>query len=234
MLFDLQGKRRRTVQVVYLGLAILLGVGLVGFGIGSSVNGGLGDLFKGGNGSNQANETVQKRIDAANRTLQTDPKNVAALAAVMRGHYDLATANSDPNTGDFTKDSVKDLAAADAAWARYLDAAKKPDVAVAKVAVQAEPGLAQLISNQNDQKVHWARAATAQEIIANSDSNPNNYINLVTFATLAGQTRKAELAGKKAIELAPKGQKKAAKAAVAQAKSNPLGTAQPAQTAPGQ
>jgi hypothetical protein len=234
MLFDLQGKRRRTVQVVYLGLAILLGVGLVGFGIGSSVNGGLGDLFKGGNGSNKANETVQKRIDAANKTLQTDPKNVAALAAVMRGHYDLATSNSDPNTGDFTKDSLKDLVAADAAWARYLDAAKKPDVAVAKVAVQAEPGLAQLIANKDDQKIHWARAATAQEIIANAQSNANNYINLVTFATLAGQTRKAELAGQKAIQLAPKGQKKAAQQAVAQAKSDPLGTGQSGQAAPGQ
>jgi len=234
MLFDLKGKRRRTVQVVYLGLAILLGVGLVGFGIGSSVNGGLGDLFKGGNGSNKANETVQKRIDAANKTLQTDPKNTVALVAVLRGHYDLATSSADPNTGDFTKDSVKDLVAADAAWARYLDAEKDPDVGVAKIAVQAEPRLAQLLANKDDQKVHWARAATAQEIIANADSNPNNYINLVTYATLAGQTRKADLAGKKAIALAPKGQKKAAKAAVQQAKTDALGQGQSGQTVPGQ
>jgi hypothetical protein len=234
MLFDLKGKRRTTVKGIYLGLAILMGAGLVLFGIGSSVNGGLFDAFNGGSGSSKGNETVQKRIDAANKTLQTDPKNAVALAALMRGHYDLATGNADPNTGDFSKDSVKDLLAADAAWARYLDAVKKPDIGVAKVAVQLEPGLAQLLQNQEDQKVHWARAASAQEIIAESESSAANYVNLVAFATLAGQTRKADLAGKKAIELAPKAQKKDAKAAVAQAKTDPLGQGQGAQTAPGQ
>jgi hypothetical protein len=234
MLFDLKGKRRRTVQGVYLTLAILMGAGLVLFGIGSSVNGGLFDAFNGGSGSSKGNATVQKQIDAANKRLQTDPKNAVALAAVMRGHYQLATANSDANTGDFGKASLKDLQAADSAWARYLQAAKKPDPNVARVAVQAEPGLAQLIQNKDDAKAYWGRAASAQEIIAASESNPNNYVNLVAFATLAGQTRKADLAGKKAIELAPKPQKKDAKAAVAQAKTDPLGQGQGAQTVPGQ
>ena len=41
MLFDLRGKgRRRTVRVVYVGLALLIGVGLVGFGIGTGGSGG--------------------------------------------------------------------------------------------------------------------------------------------------------------------------------------------------
>lgn len=234
MLFDLKGKRRTTVQGVYLTLAVLMGAGLVLFGIGSSVNGGLFDAFKGGNGSSQANATVQKRIDAANKTLATDPNNAAALAAVMRGHYDLATASSDANTGNFTKDSLKDLQAADAAWARYLDAVKKPDPNAARVAVQLEPGLAQLLPNKQDQTVHWSRAASAQEIIAGSHPSANGYVNLVALATLAGQTRKADLAGKKAIALAPKAQKKQAKAAVSQAKTDPLGQGQGTQAAPGQ
>ena len=36
MLFDLKGKRKRLVQVVYLGLAILFGGGLVLFGVGGT------------------------------------------------------------------------------------------------------------------------------------------------------------------------------------------------------
>ena len=94
MLFDLKGKRRRTVQVTYLTLAVLMGAGLVLFGIGSSVNGGLGDLFKGGGGSNQANKTIQKKIDAANKVLQRDPRNQAALVQLTRGHYQLALTTS--------------------------------------------------------------------------------------------------------------------------------------------
>ncbi len=50
MLFDLKGKRRRAVQGTYLTLAVLMGAGLVLFGVGSSTSGGLGNLF-GSNGS---------------------------------------------------------------------------------------------------------------------------------------------------------------------------------------
>src|ERR1700710_444981 len=120
MLFDLKGKRRRVVQGVYLMLAILLGAGLVLFGIGSSVNGGLSDLFSGGGGSNTADKTIQKKIDTAEKQLKVNPKNEAALAEVIRGHYQLATANADPNTGQFTKDARVDLLAADTAWQSYI------------------------------------------------------------------------------------------------------------------
>src|SRR4051794_22924790 len=120
MLFDLKGKRRRAVQGTYLMLAILMGAGLVLFGIGSSVNGGLSDLFSGGGGSNQGDKIVQDRIDTAEKQLVTNPKNTAALAQVIRGHYQLATADSDPNTGEFSKDAQEDLQAASTAWQKYL------------------------------------------------------------------------------------------------------------------
>src|SRR3954471_383040 len=120
MLFDLKGKRRRTVQGVYLMLAILMGVGLVAFGIGSGVNGGLSDLFSGGGGSNKADATIQKKIDTAEKQLQTNPANSAALAEVIRGHYQLATAQSDPNTNQFSEDASDDLREAVTAWEKYL------------------------------------------------------------------------------------------------------------------
>jgi hypothetical protein len=48
MLFDLRGSgRRTTVKVVYVTLAILMGGGLVFFGIGGDVNGGLFDAISG-------------------------------------------------------------------------------------------------------------------------------------------------------------------------------------------
>ena len=58
MLFDLRGRRRRAVQVTYLMLALLMGGGLVLFGIGGSVSGGLIDAFKGtGGGSSGDNSS---------------------------------------------------------------------------------------------------------------------------------------------------------------------------------
>ena len=64
MLFDLRGRRRRAVQATYLTLAVLMGGGLVFFGIGGSVSGGLLDAFKSGNGNNSnVGGAVQKRND---------------------------------------------------------------------------------------------------------------------------------------------------------------------------
>jgi hypothetical protein len=48
-----------------------------------------------------------------------------------------------------------------------------------------------------------ADAAEAAEIVALIDPSPAAYLQLVQHAARAGQTRKADLAGKKAIELAP-------------------------------
>src|SRR3954462_6072871 len=221
MLFDLKGKRRRVVQGTYLTLAILLGAGLVLFGIGSSTSGGLGDLFGGGGGSNKGNSVVQKKIDAADKQLQVNPKNVAALGAVVRGHYQLASANADPNTGAFSKDARTDLQQAADTWQRYVATnPPKPDIGLARVMVQAYSGLAQLA--RGDQAVatrDWAGAASATELIAGAQPNAANYIALVQYATLAGQTNKADLAGKKAIQLAPKGPRKTAQQPVAAAKA---------------
>jgi hypothetical protein len=239
MLFDLKGKRRRAVQGTYLMLAILMGAGLVLFGIGSSVNGGLSDLFSGGGGSNTADKTIQKKIDTAQKQLAVNPKNTAALAEVIRGHYQLATANADPNTGQFSKDARVDLLAAASTWQRYLATKpEKPDTDLARVMVQAYTGLAQGTTEQSEASTQWAGAAGATELIASAQPNPTNYIALVQYATLAGQTSKADLAGKKAISLAPKKQRKAVTQQVASAKAagasqaGGAGTGAPSGTAP--
>ena len=68
MLFDLRGRgRRRTVQVIYLSLAILMGGGLVLFGIGGATSGGLFDAIGGSGGSSTSTDTVFKERLAALR-----------------------------------------------------------------------------------------------------------------------------------------------------------------------
>ena len=228
MLFDLRGKRRRAVQGTYLTLAILLGAGLVFFGIGSSVSGGLSDVFSGGGGgSNQGDKIVQDKIDNAEKQLKVNPQNTAALAAVIRGHYQLATANADPETGEFSTDARENLQQAVDAWQRYLTTEpKKPDIGLARVSVQAYSGLAQLGSDdQSAVQRYWAGAAEATELIAGAQPNPANYVALVQYATLAGQTNKADLAGKRAVALAPKSQRKTVQQQVTAAKA--AGTSQP-------
>jgi len=209
VLFDLKGRRRRVIQGTYLFLAILMGGGLVLFGIGGDVSGGLFDAFK--DQSSSGNSIVEDRIDRNNDKLETDPKNAAALQELARDWYQLATQESDA-TGAFTDEGKERLAKSDDAWQRYLDLdPKKPDPALAGLMVNVYGPTA---LNQP------AEGAEAAEIVASATPKANAaqaYLQLATFAAQAGQDRKADLAGQKAIQLAPKNQRSTVKQLVEQA-----------------
>src|SRR5947207_7689111 len=104
MLFDLRGKRRRAVQVTYLSLALLMGAGLVFFGIGGSVSGGLLDAFKGGGGGG-GNSAIEKRIDRDKKRAAAGSE--AALKELVRDYYQLASAQTSSTATSFPK-SAKD------------------------------------------------------------------------------------------------------------------------------
>jgi hypothetical protein len=212
MLFDLQGKRRRLVQVTYVVLALLMGGGLVLFGIGGDASGGLFDAITGknSNSSSSTNSAVNDRIKKDQKALTLNPKNPTALADLVRSHYQLATDDTDVNTGAFGAEGKAELAKASSAWKRYIAVSEKPSDSLASLMLQAysEGGL-----NKADE------AATAAELIANARPSPQAYLTLTTYAAKAGQTRKAKLAGLKAVDLAPKEQKKLVKKQVAIAQS---------------
>jgi hypothetical protein len=230
MLFDLKGKRRRAVQGTYLTLAVLMGAGLVLFGIGSSTNGGLGDLFNGGSGSNKGNAIVLNRIKAANRTLTVQPKSAAALGILIRSNYQLATANAD-QLGNFQPKAIPDLQHTTQAWQRYLATnPPKPDLGLAQVAVQAYAGLAGLVKSTTAQQSYYKGATQAFELVTAAQPTVQNYLTLVRIAAAGGQNDIATKAGNKAIALAPAKQKKAVKQAVTQAKTPQQAQPQPVNT----
>jgi hypothetical protein len=212
MLFDLQGKRRRLVQVTYVVLALLMGGGLVLFGIGGDASGGLFDAITGknSNSSSSTNSAVNDRIKKDQKALTLNPKNQTALADLVRSHYQLATDDTDVNTGAFGSEGKAELEKASTVWKRYIAVAEKPSDSLASLMLQAysEGGLNKA-----------AEAATAAELIANARPSPQAYLTLTTYAAKAGQTRKAKLAGLKAVDLAPKEQKKLVKKQVAIAQS---------------
>ena len=213
MLFDLQGKRRRVVQATYLTLAVLMGGGLVLFGVGSDVSGGVFDIFSGDNNGGNGNSQIEKRIEQNNEKLKRDPRNQAILKTLVRDNYQLAGSESSPDRSGFPPSAKPALAAAGRSWERYLELnPEKPDSSLATVALQIYDPTA-----LNKPK----EAERAARIIAEADPSPQAYLHLVQYAALAGDTRTADLAGNKVIELAPKSQRKEAEAAVKQAKQPP-------------
>ena len=85
MLFDLRSRgRRRVIKTVYLFLAILIGVGLIGFGVGTGGN--FGGLFSaaanGGGGSGTGNITAERALTKAERAAKASPNSAAAAKAL--------------------------------------------------------------------------------------------------------------------------------------------------------
>src|SRR3954454_10480408 len=144
MLFDLKGRRRRVVQVTYVGLAVLMGGGLVLSGIGSSASGGLLDALVGGGHSSRksdASKPLNTQIKAAEAKLRVNPKDQAALATLVRAHFGLAglEQGTDEKTGAVTisDKGQAEMRQAAAAWKRYV-ATDPPriDTGLAATAIQ--------------------------------------------------------------------------------------------------
>jgi hypothetical protein len=233
MLFDLRSAgRRRTVKLVYLGLALLMFVGFVGFSIGSSgLSGGIVDAITGnsggGNGADAATKRQQAQVAAAARRTRTSPSDPAAWATLARERLQLASLgdNFDPAKSDYTAAGKRELAAAGQAWDKYTALnPKSPDQGLARQMIQAYTSL-----NQP------AKAVAAQEIVTQVDGTQQTFTNLALLAYQAGQTRKGDLAANKAVSLAPKKQRKDLKkqldAVKSQAQLQQIQKAQPTPTA---
>src|SRR6478752_5608241 len=124
MLFDLRGGgRRRTVQIVYITLAVIMGAGLVLFGIGGAVSGGLIDaITQGGGSTNTGAGTYQKRETAAVAATRAKPKDPAVWASLARVRFQLANAgdNFNQSTGVYSAQGKRILAQAGDAWQQHL------------------------------------------------------------------------------------------------------------------
>lgn len=225
MLFDLQGKRRRVVQGTYLMLAVLMGGGLALFGVGSDIQGGIFDAFKGGGGnSSSGNSLIQKRVDRNEKKVKAMPQSEALRKTLTRDYYQLASVQASQTNASFPPDAKDELRKSAANWQAYLKLAPaRPDPSLAVVALQIYDPAA---LNKPDE------AKEAARLIAQERSNVKSYLNLVQYAVLAKDTRTADLAGQKAIDLAKPTQRKQVRAQLKQLKKPP--TASGAQGAPPQ
>jgi hypothetical protein len=200
MLFDLRGRRRRAVQATYLMLAVLMGGGLVLFGIGGDVSGGLVDAFKGGGGGSSGDSAIQDQVDRQEERLAKSPQNEVVLQNLIRDYYSLATAQRESGTVGFPDDAKDELRKSGEYWQRYVSTVDgEPSADAARYALQVYD-----VGALNRPK----EAQKAAAILAEDSNDVASYLRLVSYAALAGDTRTADLAATKAVDLAPKAQRK--------------------------
>jgi hypothetical protein len=213
MLFDLRSRgRRRTVQAVYLGLAVLMGGGLVLFGVGTGSGiGGLLNAFT-GNGSSNQTQIISSAEKTALKQTQKTPSDPAAWGALETARYQNASSSGfNSTTNTYTTAGKKELAKATDAWQKYVTLTKSPANDLAIFAGNAYATLGQ-----------YANAASAWEAATEADPTAvKSFECLAMTAYAAQQTRKGDLAAAKATSMVPKASRQAITTQINLAKTQP-------------
>ncbi|HWX44706.1 MAG TPA: hypothetical protein VNY52_05220 [Solirubrobacteraceae bacterium] len=217
MLFDLRGRgRRRTVRVVYLGLALLFLLGFVGFGVG--VGGGGGGIFNAlTENSGSSGASFAGKVAAAQKRTKTHPSEPAAWAALAEAQLHQASEAEyfSQSAEQYTAKGRQLLAEVGRSWNAYLKLeAHHPSTELAQrmASVYAEQGL-----NQP------AEAARALKIaIVGNPGSAGLYSSLAVYAYKARDLKGGDAAASKAVALAPSAERSRVKKYLAELRTNPL------------
>src|SRR6476659_5039236 len=98
MLFDIRGRRKHVVKVVYAILALMMGASL--FLVVGPVN--IGSLLNTANETTPSTEIFDEQIERTEQRLHKDPNNPDILLSLTRARINAGRANSevDPTTGE--------------------------------------------------------------------------------------------------------------------------------------
>jgi tetratricopeptide (TPR) repeat protein len=211
MLFDLRGKRKRVVQVVYAALAILFAVSFVGFGIGSDAAGGIFDALGLGSGSDSPETEFDSQIEAAEEELAANPKDERALADLAALKAQAGQSQLDADEQGFpilTEDARGFFEEAIGHWEDYLELdPKQPDGGVASQMITIYTLVLQSSSDPSEIEELLPSAVETAEIAAEELPSANAYATLAQLAYYAGDQKTAADAAERAVEEAPEPQR---------------------------
>ena len=210
MLFDLSGKRRNVVRVVYAFLAIIFMGGFLFFGIGSDVQGGLGDLFGFGTNDTSTAPQYEEQIDDAEEAIEEDPQDEQAYVDLILARF--SAGNQLLGEGEDSKtlaEAEDHYLAATAAWESYLEITDEPKYEAASISANAYQRLFTLFPPEIAGIKTFAKGAVGPaEIVAEEIGGINPYLQLAQYAYFAGDTKLGDEASEKALAEADSAEKK--------------------------
>lgn len=197
MLFDIRGRRKHVVRVVYALLALLMGASLflvIGpFNIGNLVDSG---------SSSDASKILQEQVERTEQKLVKDPENEALLLALTRARISAANSltevNSETGATFLTPEGRGELERGIEAWDSYLQTSKEPTASVALLAAGGYFSLAESSSSLEEATENVVGAAKTQRLAAEAQPTINSLTTLAIYEYYAGDFA----AGDKAVRQA--------------------------------
>ena len=201
MVFDIRGRRRHVVKVVYAILAVLMGLSL--FLVTGAVN--LGSLFGSNSSSGSAAQTFEERSERIETKLKKEPESEDLLLSLSRNRATAATTLVNSGAGE-SADGIEEvrtqLNLASEAWSRYLKAADEPSVGGATIMAPAFFLAAQASRSNQEAEENIEAAAEAEEIVANARPSLNSWSTLAQYVVFTGDYAGAKEATGKAAKYA--------------------------------
>ena len=225
MLFDLRGRgRRRTVRVVYSGLALLFLIGFVFLGVGTlGTGGGLAEIFGEGKGS-EASYSAQ--IAKAKKRTEEQPNNAAAWSELI--HYSLLQSGTGENyirtttEEGFGPKAQPLLMQVQTAWQHYLKLTPhNPNAELASEVLRIYSTAGGIANPPEAVKLLKIK-------IASQPPSATLEYELATASYTAGETAEGDKAAKKALALAPAGERTILQNYISKAKAAATKQGQPA------
>jgi hypothetical protein len=202
MLFDIRGRRKHVVRVVYAILALLMGASLflvVGpFSIGSLV---------GNDSASEASKIFREQAERTEQKLVREPENEDLMIALTRARFNasnsLTEVNSETGGTVFTPEGRQELQRGVEAWSSYLKQTKEPKASVALLASQGYFSLAESSTSFEEAVENVAGAAKTQRIAAEAQPTVNSLTTLAIYEYYAGDFAAGDKAVSEAEAKAP-------------------------------
>lgn len=179
MLFDIRGRRKNVVKVVYAVLALLMGLSLF-LVVGPAP---LSDLFGSGSSTSNTAEPFEEQAERLEVKLRKDPENPQLLLNLTRARTNAGNSLSviNPETGEsaLTVEARQELEKASEAWGKYLQATDEPSPSGAQLSASTLFRLAQTSRTPAEIEANLEAAVSAQQIVAEQRPSAG------TLATLA-------------------------------------------------
>jgi hypothetical protein len=207
MLFDIRGRRKHVVRVVYAILALLMGASL--FLVVGPFS--LGSLGGSGSGTSAA-EVLQEQAERTEQKLRQDSKDEALLLSLTRARIGAANAltevNSETGLTTFTPEGRQELERGIESWNLYAKQAKEPKASAALLASRSYFGLAESAKTLEEAVKNVDGAAKAQRIAAEAQPTINSLTTLAIYEYYSGNFAAGDKAVKEAEAKAPKAKAK--------------------------
>jgi hypothetical protein len=202
MLFDLQGRRRNVIKVVYAVLAVLMGLSLL------LIAGPLpfGDIFGAEDAQEIAREQADEREERIQVKLAKNPNDPVLLASLTRAQLAAASSLSEenPETGQVlpTTEGVQQLERAASSWEEYLEATDEPSPNLAASMARSLFTLAEFANSGVEIEANVDAATEAQQMFADKRPNLGSLGTLALFYALSFDYPKAKEVSEEAKKFA--------------------------------